>query len=531
MDKDKKLLKEIIKCGRDPIHFMTHYTWVQHPSKGLVKFSMYPYQIETVKNLEKHRKNIVIKSRQIGISETTAQYILWLALFHKDKIIAIVSKSQDASNEIVRRIKMSYKKIPEPLKISKPVKENESEFSLDNRSLVKAYGLTDDVARGKSISFLFIDEAAAISNGFEMWQSVKPTVSNNGRVFIASTPRGSQGWYFEMYTEAEKGKNGFNTMKLPWTVHPEHDQAWFDSESMDMSTSQIKQEFLADFQGSGETFIDELTLNHLKNSLRAPIREEKLGRLWIWKEPVPRHVYAVSLDPSRGDSTDNAGIEVIDCTDDEQVAEFYGVVDKKEQALITLELAVRYNNADVIFDNTGGYGGPVDIVMNDEGYENRFLWVRGTSNIVPYSQRFNYPNNKAIPGFVFSSKTRPILLANLDVTMRQQVINIYSQRFYNELLTFGWTNGKAQAASGYHDDLVMSMCLNFWCRSSTLRRSQSEIDFIMRAPDMIKASNPMEQYKKPLTPEAQLEQIGKKTGALNQNERQRISSFAALMRD
>ena len=181
MDANKKLLKEIVKCGNDPVYFMTHYTWVQHPVRGLMRFKMFDYQIDTVNRIQTHKRNIIVKSRQIGISETVAQYILWLALFHKDKIIAIVSKSQDASNEIIRRIKMSYNMLPNKLKIATFDKDSITELRFDNRSLVKAYGLTEDVARGKSISFLFVDEAAAIDIGEAMWQSTSPTLSE-GRI-------------------------------------------------------------------------------------------------------------------------------------------------------------------------------------------------------------------------------------------------------------------------------------------------------------------------------------------------------------
>ena len=135
---------------------MTHYTWVQHPVRGLMRFKMFDYQIDTVNRIQTHKKNIIVKSRQIGISETVAQYILWLALFHKDKIIAIVSKSQDASNEIIRRIKMSYNMLPNKLKIATFDKDSITELRFDNRSLVKAYGLTENVARGKL--FLFVDK-------------------------------------------------------------------------------------------------------------------------------------------------------------------------------------------------------------------------------------------------------------------------------------------------------------------------------------------------------------------------------------
>ena len=530
MDKREKLLKEIIKCGTDPVYFMTHYTWVQHPVRGLVRFSMYPYQIDTVNKIQTNRRNIIVKSRQIGISETVAQYILWLALFHKDKVIAVVSKSQDASNEIIRRIKMSYAKLPEQLKISTFDRNSVTELRFDNRSLIKAYGLTEDVARGKSISFLFVDEAAAIDIGESMWQSVSPTLSEGGGVIIVSTPKGQSNWFYSMYENAEKGRNGFIPMKLPWTVHPEHDDNWFETETRDKSSQQIKEEYLADFMGSGETFIDEITLNHIRDNRRAPTRTEMSDKLWIWEDPKPSHLYAISCDPSRGDAADNAGIIVMDYTVDEQVAEFYGVVDAEQQAKITLDLAIKYNNADIIFDNTAGYGAPLDIMLKNEKYENRFYWRKKTADVVAHKERYRYSPNELVSGYNLNAKTRPIVLANLDVTLRQQVVKIYSDRIYKELLVFNWSRGKAQADAGKHDDLVLSLALNLWCRSSTVRRSADELKFLKRAPDLVKTSSELNSLKPMVTAEQSIHNIGKKTGFLTEAEKNVIRMYANLIK-
>ena len=43
-----------------------------------------------------------------------------------------------------------------------------------------------------------------------------------------------------------------------------------------------------------------------------------------------------------------------------------------------------------------------------------------------------------------------------------QQLMIYSSRFYEELKTFSWTAGKAQAKRGFNDDLVMSAAIGTW---------------------------------------------------------------------
>lgn len=60
-----ELIKEILKCGKDPGYFICTYAKVQHPTRGLVPFKLYPFQEDIVKGLTTHRKNIIVKGRQL----------------------------------------------------------------------------------------------------------------------------------------------------------------------------------------------------------------------------------------------------------------------------------------------------------------------------------------------------------------------------------------------------------------------------------------------------------------------------------
>ena len=77
----KKTLKEIIRdeykrCSTDPIHFMRKYCIIQHPTQGKIYFNLFPFQETTLTQFSTNRYNIVLKSRQLGISTLTAGYAL-----------------------------------------------------------------------------------------------------------------------------------------------------------------------------------------------------------------------------------------------------------------------------------------------------------------------------------------------------------------------------------------------------------------------------------------------------------------------
>ena len=59
------------------------------------------------------------------------------------------------------------------------------------------------------------------------------------------------------------------------------------------------------------------------------------------------------------------------------------------------------------------------------------------------------------------------------------LINIWENKLvrYNELKTFVWHNGKAQAMRGYNDDLVMACAIASWVRDTALVVNEEDIKY------------------------------------------------------
>ncbi len=84
-------INEIIKCGKDPAYFINTYLKIEHPLKGLIPFKTYNFQDRCLNDFNTHRFNIILKSRQLGISTIVAAYSIWQALFYKNKNILIIA--------------------------------------------------------------------------------------------------------------------------------------------------------------------------------------------------------------------------------------------------------------------------------------------------------------------------------------------------------------------------------------------------------------------------------------------------------
>lgn len=66
----------------------------------------------------------------------------------------------------------------------------------------------------------------------EIWLSSQYTLSTGGRAILLSTPNGVGNFFHKTWVDAESGKNNFNTIRLPWNLHPERDQEWRDRQTM-----------------------------------------------------------------------------------------------------------------------------------------------------------------------------------------------------------------------------------------------------------------------------------------------------------
>ena len=49
----KQIIKqEYVKCAQDPVYFMKKYCVIQHPIRGKIPFSLYPFQEKTLNSLK-----------------------------------------------------------------------------------------------------------------------------------------------------------------------------------------------------------------------------------------------------------------------------------------------------------------------------------------------------------------------------------------------------------------------------------------------------------------------------------------------
>jgi hypothetical protein len=457
---------EILKCGRDPEYFIRTYVKIQHATRGTIPFTTYPFQDECLKKFIEHRLNIVLKSRQLGLSTLCAAYATWFAIFHRDKNILVIATKLPTAMNFIKKVRVILENLPPWLLLTKfePTKQI---ITFNNGSQIGAIPTSEDAGRSEALSLLIIDEAAFIRDFDHIWTGLAPTFSTGGSAIILSSPHGVGGQYYKLWTQAEAGQNDFNPIRLPWDVHPEHDQAWFEKETRGFGRRKIAQEYECDFTTSGDTFLTPEVLDELRAQIQDPM--EKVGQVWIWSPPVFGHKYVISADVARGDAHDYSTFHVIDTDDNEVAAEFMGKIPPERFADMLSEWGKKYNEA-LIAPENNSFGYFVNTKLRDTGYKKLFFKNnRGDPwNYIPIDPA-------ELPGFQTDQKTRVQILTKLEEMIRTKALKLYSRRTYDQLQSFVWNGNKPMAGKDSFDDLVMSLAIGCWLVEGNSGLSESAV--------------------------------------------------------
>jgi len=473
----KEIIKqEYIKCATDPVYFMRKYYWIQHPQRGRIQFNLYPFQEGVLHQFKKNKYSVVNKSRQLGISTLSSAYSLWLMLFNKDKNVLCIATKQETAKNMVTKVKFAYDNLPSWLQL-KAIENNKLSLKLSNGSQIKAIGATGDAGRSEAVSLLLLDEAAFIEGIDEIFASAQQTLATGGQCIAISTPFGTGNWFHRTFIGGEEGKNGFVSIKLPWTVHPERSQRWRDEQDAILGVRNAAQECDCDFTTSGDTVVEPDILNWYIQTYQAdPIAKGGFdGNLWRWEYPDYTKQYMVVADVARGDGKDYSACHVIDINEAKQVEEYKGQIGTRDYGHLLVSIATEWNNALLVIENANIGWDTIQTVL-DRGYQNVYYSSKSDTANITMDNFLNRNDNNLVPGFTNSTKTRPLVVSKLEAYMRDRACVIQSRRLLEELRTFVWKHGKAQANDGYNDDLIMAFGIGMFLRDTALKFSQTGMD-------------------------------------------------------
>ena len=240
-----------------------------------------------------------------------------------------------------------------------------------------------------------------------------------------------------------------------------------------------------DFVSSGNTVIDPEVLQFYKDTyVMDPIEKTGFdGNLWKWEYPDYQKSYMVVADVSRGDGSDYSTAHVIDIDAMVQVAEYKGKMDTKDFGNFLVSLSTDYNEALLVVENSNIGWATIQQII-DRGYGNLFYMSADMKYVDVERQmtnRYRREDRNMVAGFSMTSKTRPLVISKLYDYFTERLVTIRSVRTIDELFTFIWLNGRAEAMRGYNDDLTMALSIGMWVRDTALRLRQQGIELTKQA--------------------------------------------------
>lgn len=532
-DRKKEILLEYYKCSNDLKYCIENYFTVL-AGKERIPFKLYPHQIDSVNSYEAYTNSILMKTRQMGLTTVTAVYVAVKSIFNNNFKTVIISKDFTSAKEFLKEIKdmldTARKDYPWLVPDYKPGYNNKQNFILANGSLVKAEG-GDQAGRGTpGATLVVIDEVAYIDKKYEnkmtdIWSAISPTLaSTKGKAIMISTPAGTNGWYYETYTNAKE--KGFHIIDAHWTQHPIYSlgqyrwvidntkkekgylqffdkpwpetifdkeagtyielkkedypfvcdgkirSPWYDFNSVKLGPRLTKCELDCSFIGTGGEVLDAEILRDLKifaeqQEFYNPYEHLK-GAYRNYKEffdYIEGHKYLISADVATGDGSDFSTFVVFDLTDFKICATYKDQILPDTFANVLYSIGKDFGDCVIVVENQGG-GFTTLQTLKQKGYNNIYYSTLDKKD--PSTGK-----KKRKIGLWASADVRLQGGDQLESKIRQMLLLIPCTVLVEEFYNWIWdTDGKRRHAPGKNDDLIMALQHALWYYNYVFNRSE-----------------------------------------------------------
>jgi len=436
---------------------------------------------------ERGKRNIVVKARQMGVTTWVAGRFFLKTITTRGVQTVQVAQTREAAEGIFRMVQRFWECLPEELRggclrrsranVGQMVfPELDSEFRVLSASDENAgRGLTIQNLHCSEVSRWPGDAAATLAG-------LRAALAPGGEMVMESTPNGAYGGFYEEWLQADEKR--VIRHFYPWWMEEAYISAavtdFRDDElalmlEHSLTAGQIgfrrglessyrglrSQEFAEDaelcFRATGECCFDMEAVERRLATLHGPTETRRGGALQIWLPPLPGKEYIVAVDPAGGGSDgDYAAVQIIDLATGMQCAEL-------RQRLGALELSRVAASLGREYGGSPGHGALVAVERNNHG--------AGVLAYLDAVERYSRVYEQSgVAGWLTTAGSKPAMVSRMGALLVESPRLFLSKRLLEECRTFvSHPGGKTGAASGAHDDCLMSMALGQAVRAERLQ--------------------------------------------------------------
>lgn len=478
---------------------------------NIVPFNPTPEQTAFLMGLD--NKNIVLKSRQLGISVICIAESIREVVTRDNCTCALISHNQSSCNAVFDKLKQQFNSLPEWLK-PETVQNNRQALTFKNgSSIVCLTAGNKDLLRGSTITGVcHCSEIAFWKDQERQLKALTQACSESSTLILESTANGFNK-FSELYYQAKNGENDYKPYFFGWVnggtlfkkqydiavkkykrIHgglPTEDDlddeelallkqgatmaqiCWRRGKIADNGENTFRVEFPNTdnecFVTTGSQVFDNdlvnkklIGLQTLKikpipkaNILKGELLPKDLetfvrnDSLKIWELPKKKTKYYFGVDCSEGLGQDYHAIIVLD-KDGQQVAQFHNNKLKPyEFASVVNCLGHWYNKALLTIEKASGGHAVIERLRYDDRY----------MNMTKYKTYDEYNRVKWQIGFDTNNKTKSLAINDLREWFDKGRVRVLSEEVLNEMKVYiAQKNGSMGAVIGSHDDLVMALC-------------------------------------------------------------------------
>jgi len=442
-------------------------------SGKLVNFSPNGEQKQLLKKLEKHKKIIILKPRQIGVSTLLRAYALWKTYITKDPLkFGVISFHQRSAKNLRRMDKVMHDSLPyilhKPLALDNATTMSFQESGAELSSFTAG---SKGGTRSFMLSSVHLSEFAFYDDPQEMLAQIVATVGT-GQIIIESTPNQPADTFHRLIMGAPE--NGWHLVTYWWWEHSHYRQeAPKDFEPTELERHLIKQYGVDNDQLYWRrNQVSTLGLEKFRREYPAclddafhyasasyfsldDIREIEAiqfdGEDRLYGEPREDDVYAMGVDVAAGVGGDYSTISVISMATLQPVFHYRcNTISPSAFADKVMKTAQWFNDARVLCESNN-HGHVVLYRLRHFGYKN--LW---------YS-----PEGK---DWTTTTKSKLDAYETLREYITQGMIMKMDAQVLAELRCLVVLRVTPEAPAGMHDDLAMSIALAYRCLRDIPRR-------------------------------------------------------------
>lgn len=462
------------------------------------------------------RKFIILKARQLGITWLAVALGLWYILYRPGANVVAYSHGLEEAKLLIGRAWLMYQSLPLVLRDHvQVIYPDRGEIPSDRITIkrkdtgvistFKALPDTPKAGHGDTVTFGIMDEVARQVYSRGIYTAINPAVSRGGRLVMISTANGvsnietGEGNFFHNLWYTRRAKN-LQAAFLPWNLHPERDEQWYQDEAMPLPHMERNQQYPLNpdnaFILSGDLYFDpdalefyrgEATRHHTLYRAQFEILPGRGGRLVkvgggiieVWAEPRPGGKYGLSGDTASGRSADYSVADVMDLESGEIVASLRGKMDVQAFADQMKCLGRWYGFGDI----------PARIIPERTGIGEALIGaLRNDANgLKPYGNIYQHQRQADIArhisgdyGFPMTSGTRAMVLDKLRSWVKDRKFPFLSEGHVDELSSFIYREQgtSPRAMDGCNDDRVISLALA--CHLFDLHGAQPTKEFRKR---------------------------------------------------